>query len=232
MDLRILITIMLFFIIIILVLPSKFNNIHPDYTNDKYECGENKRLYPEGHISGDYLGLNKYNMDDKSTPIESLNRNDDSEVVNQILNKYNNLGNTETTIPPPNPNITQMENNFENRNLNQEMFDHSSNNVAYKQHYENELKRTSKLNMNQELTMLCKFISNKVETQNIILDNTPHSIALGIIYFISQICNQNISKTEIKNICGVSEVTINKCYKKLDNIKESLIPSCIINKYN
>ncbi len=90
----------------------------------------------------------------------------------------------------------------------------------------------SKLNMNQELTMLCKFISNKVETQNIILDNTPHSIALGIIYFISQICNQNISKTEIKNICGVSEVTINKCYKKLDNIKESLIPSCIINKYN
>ena len=80
MDLRILITIMLFFIIIILVLPSKFNNIHPDYTNDKYECGENKRLYPEGHVSGDYLGLNKYNMDELTKKF-NVNSTD-------LINKY------------------------------------------------------------------------------------------------------------------------------------------------
>lgn len=77
MDLRILITIMLFFIIIILFLPSKFNNI---YTNDKYECGENKRLYPEGHISGDYLGLNKYNMDELTKKF-NVNSTD-------LINKY------------------------------------------------------------------------------------------------------------------------------------------------
>lgn len=89
----------------------------------------------------------------------------------------------------------------------------------------------SKLNMNHELIMLSKFIANKIEEKNIITDNTPHSIAAGIVYFISQICNLNISKTDIKSICGVSEVTINKCYKKLENIKDTLVPTCIMNKY-
>ena len=90
----------------------------------------------------------------------------------------------------------------------------------------------SKLNINKELTMLAKFICNKVESQNIINDNAPHSIAAGVIYFISQNCNLNISKLEVKSICGVSEVTINKCFKKLDSISNQLIPAVIFNKYN
>ena len=89
----------------------------------------------------------------------------------------------------------------------------------------------SRLNINNELTLLSKFIAKKVESQNIILDNTPHSIAAGIIYFISQNCNLNISKNDVKQICGVSEVTINKCFKKLDLLKNNLIPSCILEKY-
>ena len=39
-------------------------------------------------------------------------------------------------------------------------------------------------------------------------------------------------KQEIKAICGVSEVTINKCFKKLEVLKESLLPQVIRNKYN
>jgi transcription initiation factor TFIIB len=89
----------------------------------------------------------------------------------------------------------------------------------------------SRLNINGELTLLSKFITKKVEQQNIINNNTPHAIAAGIVFFISQNCNLNISKMEIKAICGVSEVTINKCFKKLDNIKQHLIPSCILDKY-
>ena len=89
----------------------------------------------------------------------------------------------------------------------------------------------SKLNINTELTMLSKFISQKVETNNIILDNTPHAIAAGIVFFISYNCNLNISRYDIKQVCGVSEVTINKCFKKLDNIKHGLIPMCILEKY-
>jgi transcription initiation factor TFIIB len=89
----------------------------------------------------------------------------------------------------------------------------------------------SKLNINSELTMLSKFIANKIDSQSIINNNTPHAIAAGIMFFISQNCNLNISKMDIKIVCGVSEVTINKCYKKLENIKDRLIPNCILDKY-
>lgn len=90
----------------------------------------------------------------------------------------------------------------------------------------------SKLNVNNELTMLAKFIAKKIEDNYSICDNTPHSIATGIIYFISYNCNLNITKTQIKLICGVSEVTIGKCFKKLEIMKDTLIPKCILDKYN
>jgi transcription initiation factor TFIIB len=89
----------------------------------------------------------------------------------------------------------------------------------------------SKLNINNELTNLCKFIAHKIEKMNLIPENTPHSIAGGIIYFVSQVCNLNINKLLINNISKISEVTINKCYKKLDKIKEDLIPKIILKKY-
>jgi len=85
--------------------------------------------------------------------------------------------------------------------------------------------------MNQEMVMLAKFVANKLEKNNTITDNTPHSIAAGIIYFISQNCNLGISKPDIKRVCGVSEVTINKCYKKMDVLREQLIPACVLEKY-
>jgi transcription initiation factor TFIIB len=89
----------------------------------------------------------------------------------------------------------------------------------------------SRLNINTELTMLSKFIAQKIEDQNMINENTPHSIAAGIVYFIAQTCNLDISKTDVKVICGVSEVTINKCFKKMTTMQHQLIPPCIIEKY-
>ena len=89
----------------------------------------------------------------------------------------------------------------------------------------------SRLNINSELTKLAKFIAKKIETTGCINDNTPHSIAAGIVYFIGQECNLPITKTNVKQICGVSEVTINKCYKKMDVLKDKLIPSIIYQKY-
>jgi transcription initiation factor TFIIB len=89
----------------------------------------------------------------------------------------------------------------------------------------------SKLNFNQELTMLSKFIANKVEQNNIITDNIPHAIAAGIVYFVAQLCQMNITKQDIKQVCGVSEVTVNKCFKKLDLLRDKLLPKAIIDKY-
>lgn len=89
----------------------------------------------------------------------------------------------------------------------------------------------SKLNINQELTLLSKFIAHRIETKQIITDNIPHAIAAGIVYFIAFNCNLNVNKTDVKNISGVSEVTINKCFKKLEFLKENIIPKSILQKY-
>jgi len=90
----------------------------------------------------------------------------------------------------------------------------------------------SKLNINNELTKLCKFIAIKIEKNNLVPENTPHSVAAGIVYFVGQICNLNISKLNVKNISEISEVTINKCYKKLEKIQDKLIPPVILKKYS
>ena len=89
----------------------------------------------------------------------------------------------------------------------------------------------SRLSIVKELTMLALFIAKKIETNNSVCDNTPHSVAAGIIYFIAQTCNLNITKADIKSICNVSEVTINKCYKKLEQQRDTLIPKAILAKY-
>jgi transcription initiation factor TFIIB len=90
----------------------------------------------------------------------------------------------------------------------------------------------SKLHINNELTKLCQFISMKIEKKNIMPENTPPSIAAGVVYFISQICKLNISKKDVKNVSETSEVTINKCYKKLEKIKDDLMPAAILKKYS
>jgi transcription initiation factor TFIIIB Brf1 subunit/transcription initiation factor TFIIB len=87
----------------------------------------------------------------------------------------------------------------------------------------------SKLNINKELTKLCHFVAIKIEKDDLLPENTPHSIAAGIIYFIAQVCHLNITKRDVKLISEISEVTINKCNKKLENLK--LIPSKILQKY-
>jgi transcription initiation factor TFIIIB Brf1 subunit/transcription initiation factor TFIIB len=90
----------------------------------------------------------------------------------------------------------------------------------------------TRLSVNTELTKLCQFIALRIEKNNLIPENTPHSIAAGIIYFVSQICGLNISKKDVNKISETSEVTINKCYKKLESIKENLIPRVILEKYS
>jgi len=89
----------------------------------------------------------------------------------------------------------------------------------------------TRLNMNKELTKLCQFIAIKIESSHYIPENTPHSIAAGIVYFISELCNINISKKDVNKVSEISEVTINKCYKKLFDIRTQLVPPSILKKY-
>ena len=89
----------------------------------------------------------------------------------------------------------------------------------------------SKLNINTELTKLCQFIAIKIEKKDLMPENTPHSIAAGVVYFISQLCKLNVSKKDVKNISEISEVTINKVHKKLEALQDELVPAVIFMKY-
>jgi len=89
----------------------------------------------------------------------------------------------------------------------------------------------SRLSINDELTKLCQFIAVMIEKQNLIPENTPHSIASGIIYFVACMCHLPITKKDVNRISDMSEVTINKCYKKLYDMRDKLIPAMIIAKY-
>jgi len=89
----------------------------------------------------------------------------------------------------------------------------------------------SKLGINQELTMVCKFIATVIQKHDHIPENTPHSIAAGIVFYVSQVCHLNICKKNVNTISEISEVTINKCYKKLEQLNIELIPKKILDKY-
>ena len=89
----------------------------------------------------------------------------------------------------------------------------------------------SKLGLNKELTKVCLFVAHKISQKNLIPENTPHSVAAGIVYFVAQTCNLNVSKKNVNKCSEISEVTINKCYKKLDKFKQELIPQIILKKY-
>ena len=70
-----------------------------------------------------------------------------------------------------------------------------------------------------------------IQKKNLIPENTPHSIAAGIVYFISQVCKLNLSKKDVNKVSEISEVTINKCFKKLEAKTGELIPEVILKKY-
>jgi len=86
----------------------------------------------------------------------------------------------------------------------------------------------SKLSMNASITKLCQFVTMKLDQHNWIPENTPHAKAAGVVYFVAQTCGAAVTKQDVHRISDISEVTINKCYKKLMELQSQLIPSCFL----
>ena len=99
--------------------------------------------------------------DDKSTPLTSLNnKNDDSEVVNNILKNYDNLqNNPEGSLPPIDSNIQKMEQEFEDRDMNNSLYNMNSDNTQFKEHSDNEARRLQKMNNNNQINEMITFKS-------------------------------------------------------------------------
>lgn len=82
----------------------------------------------------------------------------------------------------------------------------------------------SKLDFTQEMVELCLYVVRKEEEYSIISENAPPSIAAGCIYLVNMICDLGRTKKEVSLACDISEITINKCYKKLNEYRHYLLP--------
>lgn len=89
----------------------------------------------------------------------------------------------------------------------------------------------SKINMPMEMRELCKTVMKTADDLGILSDNMPPSIAAGVMYLVITICGLNIDREELSETCGVSQVTMFKCYKKLHNHRDKILPKEIIHKY-
>jgi transcription initiation factor TFIIB len=90
----------------------------------------------------------------------------------------------------------------------------------------------SNLNIELSYCELAHHILNNVDQFSLMCENAPASVTAGVIFLIANLCElKNINKKIIADKCFISEVTINKCYKKLDKYKKHIISDDMIIKF-
>lgn len=88
-----------------------------------------------------------------------------------------------------------------------------------------------KLKLKQQYTDQAVMISKNIRKLAIASDHTPYSIATGSILLMAEINKlYNITKKKLSTMFEVSEVTINKTYKKLEPFKTILIDNNLTEK--
>jgi transcription initiation factor TFIIB len=104
----------------------------------------------------------------------------------------------------------------------------SSNSLDYIDRY------CSNLKLPNELKYISEFVAVRaiISENNLVEDNTSPSIAAGSIFMVCNLCNYNITKKLVSEACKISEVTISKCYKKMNKNKLYLLPNIVIKQYN
>lgn len=91
----------------------------------------------------------------------------------------------------------------------------------------------SKLNLDTRLVLFCHFLSHKIQQNEWMTENAPHSIAAGILQFVCYSFGLSVGKKQISEVCETSEVTINKCFRKLQLLAQihKLIPESLLQEY-
>jgi len=90
----------------------------------------------------------------------------------------------------------------------------------------------SNLNIDLDIKHICQFVVFEAMRRDIFDDNTPPSIAAGAIFLVATVLKIRITKVQVHLATKISEVTISKCFKKLNQHKEVLFPKAAIKKYD
>jgi len=72
-----------------------------------------------------------------------------------------------------------------------------------------------KLNIRSCYEKISLIIADRAQRLGIVKDNTPPSIAAGVLYLVIVIFELQITKMQLKEKLSVSDVTVSKCYKRL-----------------
>ena len=73
----------------------------------------------------------------------------------------------------------------------------------------------SKMGLDNDKKEICKKVILRTDELSIVSENTPPSVAAGTIYLCSMVYGWEISKKDLSESCDISQVTVNKCYKKM-----------------
>jgi transcription initiation factor TFIIIB Brf1 subunit/transcription initiation factor TFIIB len=79
------------------------------------------------------------------------------------------------------------------------------------------------LKINNEYKQMAINASKRVNQLGICQKNNPKSVAVGVIYLISQIYRLGLSKTIISSKCGTSEVTITNTYMEMYKFRKFIL---------
>ncbi len=78
----------------------------------------------------------------------------------------------------------------------------------------------SKLNMDWNDIQKCKDLAKRLDDLEIVSETAPTSVAAGTLFYYCMENKIEFTKKQIAEVCGVSEVTITKCYKRLIKYKK------------
>ena len=83
----------------------------------------------------------------------------------------------------------------------------------------------------EDIMDTCMYVANKTSELGVVTENAPTSIAAACLYMVCQYAKPSIDKRLISSKCDISEVTVNKCYKKLYEYRGVVLPDEFIYKY-
>lgn len=89
----------------------------------------------------------------------------------------------------------------------------------------------SKLELSEEIYMVCKSLCEYIEENDLLIKHIPVSRTAGCIYFTCLYLKVNVTFEAISQVCDISEVTIKKCYQKINKFKEELLNNTLLKKY-
>jgi transcription initiation factor TFIIB len=82
----------------------------------------------------------------------------------------------------------------------------------------------SLLDINENLINIGVRVAILVDKLGICQENNPKSIAVGVIFLLSQTYNLGLTKKEIADYCKTSEVTVGNTYTQMVKFKKYLLP--------